>query len=67
MNEVKKQIFNDVWFLYKRHIGAVSDADWEALMTEEKTLQGKHHNDRFLNDLLYAIIRKMTILERRKD
>lgn len=55
MKELKKQIFNDIWFLYKRHLQAITDEDWEAVLIEEKALRSRHGNDPLLDDLIYAI------------
>ncbi len=55
MSELKKQIYNDAWFLYKRHNGVNTDERWDVIQLEEKVLLEKHNNDPFLRDLFYAI------------
>lgn len=55
MKEPKKQIYNDVWFFYKKYINATSDEEWDILVAESKELIEKHQNDPFAKDLLYAV------------
>lgn len=55
MSGLKKDIYNDMWFLYKRHIGASTDEEWEVIMSEENALLQKHNNDPFLRDMIYAV------------
>lgn len=55
MAELKKEIFNDVWFLYKRHLVDLTEKDWEVILSEEKALLKKHNDDSFLKDLIYAV------------
>lgn len=52
---LKKEIYNEIWFLYKRHLEASTDEDWEVILSEEKALLQKHNDDPFLKDLIYAV------------
>lgn len=60
MKEPKKQIYNDVWFFYKKYLsGDNSDQYWEELHREAQELIAKHNGDRFARELVGAVINEL--------
>lgn len=57
MREAKKQIYNDVWFFYKKYLnGDRSDRYWEEANRESKEIADKYNGDMFARELLSAVI-----------
>lgn len=57
MREAKKQIYNDVWFFYKKYLnGDRSDRYWEEVNRESKEIADKYNGDMFARELLSAVI-----------
>lgn len=60
MREPKKEIYNDVWFFYKRHLnGNGTDDFWDTVDKESKILSEKHKGDYFARSLLSAVINEL--------
>lgn len=60
MRELKKEIYNDAWFFYKKYLnGDGSDRYWEKLNREAQELIAKHKNDRFARELVGAVISEL--------
>ena len=58
--EPKKEIYNEVWFFYKKYLGCSgSDNDWEKLTKEAQDIADKHNGDMFARELLYAVINEI--------
>lgn len=56
----KKEIYNDVWFLYKKYLSCPgADEDWEKLKKEAQEIVDKHNGDMFAKDLIYAVINEL--------
>ena len=56
----KKEIYNDVWFLYKKYLSCPGDAeDWEQMKKEAQEIVDKHNGDMFAKDLIYAVINEL--------
>lgn len=56
----KKEIYNDVWFLYKKYLSCPgADEDWENLKKEAQEIVDKHNGDMFAKDLIYAVINEL--------
>lgn len=53
--ELKKDIFNEIWFLYKRHLNLQGDDAWDVLISEENALLEKYNCDPFCKDLIYSV------------
>ena len=61
MREAKKQIYNDVWFFYKKHINCDnSDECWEQIKQEAQELVKKYVGDMFVRELLAAVINELS-------
>lgn len=57
MREAKKQIYNDVWFFYKKYLnGDRSDRYWEEVNRESKKIADKYNGDMFARELVSAVI-----------
>lgn len=66
MREPKKQIYNDVWFFYKKHINCdSSDECWEQINQEAQELVEKHGNDRLARDLVGVVINELSRKEKK--
>ena len=52
---LKKDIFNDIWFLYKKYSEITTDSEWGILVKEEQKLVKKYNKDPYLMDMLYAL------------
>lgn len=60
MKEPKKEIYNDIWFFYKKYLnGDGSDNYWEQLQSESEELINKHKGDMFARELLGAVISEL--------
>ena len=58
--EPKKEIYNEVWFLYKKYLSCSgSDKDWEKLKKDAQNIVDKHNGDMFARELLYAVINEI--------
>ena len=58
--EPKKEIYNEVWFLYKKYLGCSgSDKDWEQLKKDAQDIVDKHNGDMFARELIYAVINEI--------
>ena len=56
MKEPKKELFNEIWFYYKKWCGcAGSDEDWEQIIREGEEIIKKHNDDSFAKGLVYEI------------
>ena len=56
----KKEIYNDVWFLYKKYLSCTgADADWEQIKNEAQEIVDKHNGDMFAKDLIYSVINEL--------
>ena len=56
----KKEIYNDVWFLYKKYLSFHGDdEDWEQIKKEAQEIVDKHNGDMFAKDLIYAVINEL--------
>ena len=56
----KKEIYNDVWFLYKKYLSwPGDDEDWEQIKKEAQEIVDKHNGDMFAKDLIYAVINEL--------
>lgn len=61
MREPKKQIYNDVWFFYKKHINCDnSDQCWEQINQEAQEIARKYGNDMFARELIWAVINELS-------
>lgn len=59
MAELKKELYNDIWFFYKKNLGKITDAEWENINRESHQLLQKYNGDLFAKDLLYAVINEL--------
>ena len=58
--EPKKEIYNEVWFLYKKYLSCSgTDEDWEKLKNEAQDIVDKHNGDMFARELIYAVINEL--------
>ena len=58
--DLKKEIYNDVWFLYKKYLSCPgADEDWEQIKKEAQEIVDKHNGDMFAKDLIYAVINEL--------
>ena len=58
--EPKKEIYNEVWFLYKKYLGCSgSENDWEQLTKDAQEIVDKYNGDMFARELLYAVINEI--------
>ncbi len=58
--EPKKEIYNEVWFLYKKYLSCSgSDNEWENLKKEAQDIVDKHNGDMFARELIYAVINEI--------
>jgi len=65
--EIKKEIFNDVWFFYKKYVMEEivdSDTYWEAVQNSATEIIKKHGRDPFARSLIGDVIME---LERQKQ
>lgn len=60
MKELKKQIYNDVWFFYKKYIN-VQDTEefWDAVIKDGDLLIEKYKRDPFMRDLISCIVQEL--------
>lgn len=57
MKEPKKQLYNDVWFFYKKWLNNTgSDEEWEKINAEADSIIHKYDMDPFARSLLSAVI-----------
>lgn len=58
MKEAKKEIYNDVWFFYKKYLNGnnKSDAYWEQVNSEAQEIANKYNGDMFARELISAVI-----------
>ena len=55
--EPKKEIYNEVWFFYKKYINHDnSDEAWEQVAKDAKTILEKNKGDKFARQLINAVI-----------
>ena len=61
MREVKKQIFNEVWFFYKKYAlqECGEDAYWEQLNRDAEEIVKKHSGDPFARELIGVVINEL--------
>lgn len=59
MAELKKELYNDIWFFYKKNLGKITDTEWENINRESHQLLQKYNGDLFAKDLLYAVINEL--------
>ena len=60
MKEPKREIYNDAWNFYKRHLnGDGSEQYWEIVNTEGQALVDKHNGDLFMRGLISSIITEL--------
>ena len=58
--EPKKEIYNEVWFLYKKYLSCSgSDNEWENLKKDAQDIVDKHNGDMFARELIYAVINEI--------
>ena len=58
--EPKKEIYNDIWFLYKKYLnGDGSDRYWEQLNQEAEEIVKKHCGDLFARELAVTVISEL--------
>ena len=61
MREPKKQIYNDVWFFYKKYINCDnSDQCWEQINQEAQEIARKYDSDMFARELIWAVINELS-------
>lgn len=60
MKELKKQIYNDAWFFYKKYIN-VQDTEefWNAVIRDGDLLIEKYKRDPFMRNLVSCIINEL--------
>lgn len=60
MRELKKEIYNEIWFFYKKYLnGDGSDQYWEQLNQEAQEIVNKHGGDMFARELVGAVINEL--------
>lgn len=60
MDEPKKKIYNDIWFLYKKYINGTGDDEyWEALNQEAQEIVAKYDGDMFARELAVVVINEL--------
>lgn len=59
MQELKKNLYNDIWFFYKRNLGKNTDEEWEVINKEAGELLQKYPGDKFAKELLYAVLNEL--------
>ena len=58
--EPKKEIYNEVWFLYKKYLSCSgTDNDWEKLESEAQEIVDNHNGDAFAKELIYAVLNEL--------
>jgi hypothetical protein len=56
MREAKKEIFNEIWFYYKKWINHKgTESEWDAIIEEGNILAEKYNQDKFARSLILAI------------
>lgn len=57
MKQPKKELFNEVWFYYKRWLNHTNtDAEWEQIMAEGDNILEKCQMDPFARSLVSSVI-----------
>ena len=59
MAKLKKELYNDIWYFYKRNLGKTADTEWEIINRESHELLQNFSGDLFAKDLLYAIMNEL--------
>ena len=59
MQELKKNLYNDIWFFYKRNLGKASDEDWELIISEADDIIHKYKGDLFARELVFAVMNEL--------
>lgn len=58
--------YRDVWGFHKRHSKVLNtDAYWQSVIDESGQIAKKYGNDRFVNDLLIAVVSELERISRR--
>ena len=56
----KKEIYNDVWFLYKKYLSCPgADEEWEQIKKEAQEIVDEHSGDMFAKEVIYAVINEL--------
>ena len=64
MKEIKKQIYNDAWFFYKKYINVQNTEEyWEAVIKDGDLLIEKHKRDPFMRNLISCIVQELGRME----
>lgn len=60
------EAYRDVWGFHKRHSKVLNtDAYWQSVINESGQITKKYGNDRFVNDLLIAVVAELERISRR--
>lgn len=60
MKQLKKDIYNDVWFFYKKYLdGDGTDQYWDNLVHEAQEIVDKYGQDKFSRELIGAVINEL--------
>lgn len=59
------EAYRDVWDLHKRHSKVLNtDAYWQSVIDESGQIAKKYGNNRFVNDLLIAVVSELERISR---
>lgn len=57
MKQPKKELYNDVWFYYKKWLNhGNTDAEWEQMLAEGDGILAKYQMDPFARSLVGAVL-----------
>ena len=60
MKEPKKELYNEIWFYYKKWLNNDdSEQQWLEIIKEGKTISDKYEKDRFAKSLVYAVQKEL--------
>lgn len=60
MKEPKKELYNEIWFYYKKWLNNDdSEQQWLEIIKEGQTIIDKYQNDSFAKALVYAVQKEL--------
>ena len=60
MKEPKKELYNEIWFYYKKWLNNDdSEKQWVEIIKEGQTIIDKYENDSFAKSLVYVVQKEL--------
>lgn len=60
MKEPKKELYNEIWFYYKKWLNNDdSEQQWVEIIKEGQTIIDKYENDSFAKSLVYVVQKEL--------